>query len=102
MPILPAVWYALHLPSTRFDTVDIPYMSAIRDQLREKRRHLIFPVPACAVQNPMMLAGLTRLGEPMLIISDDDNFTAATAASRDGGFALPPVRVRDLNAAMLK
>ena len=102
VPILPAVWYALHLPSTRFDTVDIPYMSAIRDQLREKRRHLIFPVPAYAIQNPMMLAGLTRLGEPMLIISDDDNFTAATAASRDGGFALPPVRVRDLNAAMLK
>lgn len=24
VPILPAVWYALHLPSTRFDTVDIP------------------------------------------------------------------------------
>lgn len=100
--VLPAVWYALHLPSTRFDTVDIPYMSAIRDQLREKRRHLIFPVPAYAIQNPMTLAALTRHGEPMLIISDDDHFSAATAASRDGGFALPPVRVSDLNARMLK
>jgi hypothetical protein len=101
VPILPAIWYALHLPSTRFDTVDIPVMVGIREQLREKRRHLILPVPAYALQHPLMLSALTQHGEPMLIISDDDGFDAARAASQDGGFVLPPVRVSDLNEALL-
>lgn len=102
VPILPAIWYALHLPATRFDTVDIPFMVGIREQLREKRRHLIFPVAAHALQNPLMLAALTQHGEPMLIISDDDGFEAAKAASRDGEFVLPTVRVSDLNETMLR
>ncbi|KJL23479.1 CHAT domain protein [Microbacterium oxydans] len=102
VPILPAIWYALHLPSTRTDAVDIPVMVGIREQLREKRRHLILPVSASALQHPLMLAALTQHGEPMLIISADDGFEAATAASRDGRFVLPPVRVSDLNKGSLR
>jgi hypothetical protein len=102
VPILPAIWYALHLPSTRIDAVDIPVMVGIREQLREKRRHLILPVAADALQHPLMLAALTQYGEPMLIISDDDSFEAATAASRNGRFVLPPVRVSDLNEDTLQ
>ena len=102
VPILPAIWYALHLPSTRIDTVDIPVMVGIREQLREKRRHLVLPVAAYALRHPLMLAALVQYGEPMLIISDDDGFEAASAASRDGGFVLPPVRVSDLNEDTLR
>jgi hypothetical protein len=102
VPILPAIWYALHLPATRFDTVDIPFMVGIQEQLREKRRHLILPVAPYALERPLTLAGLTQHGEPMLILSDDDCFGTATAASRAGGFVLPPVRVSDLNETMLR
>lgn len=102
VPILPAVWYALHLPATRIDAVDVPVMTGIREQLQEKRRHLILPVPAFTLEHPLMLAALTQHGEPMLIISDDDNFDAAASASRDGRFVLPPVRVRDLNETLLR
>lgn len=102
VPILPAIWYALHLPSTRIDTVDSPVMVGIREQLREKRRHLVLPVAAYALRHPLMLEALVQYGEPMLIISDDDGFEAATAASRVGGFVLPPVRVGDLNEDTLR
>ena len=77
VPILPAIWYALHLPSTRIDTVDSPVMVGIREQLREKRRHLVLPVAAYALRHPLMLEALVQYGEPMLIISDDDGFEAA-------------------------
>lgn len=79
-PILPAIWYGLHLPSTRFDAFDLPLIG-IREALREKRRHLIFTVPAYVLEHPFMLAALIHQEEPTLILSDDDSFEAATVAS---------------------
>lgn len=101
VPILPAIWYALHLPSTRFDTLDIPLLD-IQQSLTEKRRPLILPVPAYILEHPRTLEALARHGEPMLILSDDDSFDAAAVASREAGFVLPPVRVSNLDETQLR
>lgn len=101
VPVLPAIWYALHLPATRFDVLDLPPMG-IRESLREKRRHLVLPVPAYTLQHPLMLAALGQLGELTLMISDDKSFDAASSASEKAHFVLPATRVRDLSEATLQ
>lgn len=101
VPILPAIWYALHLPATRFDVLDMP-LQGIRESLHEKRRHLILPVPAYVVQHPVLLRALSRLGELTLMISDDESFEIASKASRETHFVLPAIRVSDLSATTLQ
>lgn len=100
-PILPAVWYALHLPATRFDLIEIP-ADQVRDILLEKRKHFILPVPAKVLQDDIFMNSLVLRHDPILIFSDDKNFEAAKVASEKFGFAIPPARIRDLNAAMLQ
>ncbi|WMY79410.1 CHAT domain-containing protein [Citricoccus sp. I39-566] len=101
VPILPAVWYSLHLPATRFEMLDIP-MVGIRESFREKRRHLILLVPSYVLGNQAFLSAVAREGEPILILSDDEHFEEAVAASKKADFALPPVRVSDLNEETLR
>lgn len=101
VPILPAVWYALHLPATRFDVLDLP-LAGIRDSLQEKRRHTILLIAPDVLQDQAFLSILGRVGEPMLILSADEHFAVASVASLEAGFVLPPVRVSDLNEELLR
>lgn len=101
IPILPAIWYALHLPKTRFDTLDLP-LAGIRESMKEKRRHLILPVAPDILEDPDFLATVTGYGEPMLIICSDEHLSAASAITRAAGFVLPPVGVHELSENSLK
>lgn len=101
IPILPAIWYALHLPSTRFDLLEFP-VTHIRDILFEKRKHFIFPIPGRTLYDDGFMDSLILQNDPVLILSDDKNFEAAKIASEKFRFALPPVRVMDLNAELLQ
>ena len=101
VPILPAIWYALHLPKTRFDVLDLPYLG-IRESLSERRRHQILLVPAALLQDRALLEAIARDGEPMLILCTDENLDAAVAASTAMGSALPPVSVTELTQGTLE
>lgn len=101
LPILPAIWYALHLPKTRFDVLDLPCLD-IRESLSERRRHQILLVPASLLHDRALLEAMARDGEPMLILCTDENLDEAMAASTAVGFALPPVSVTGLTQGALE
>ncbi|MEG2714080.1 MAG: CHAT domain-containing protein [Glutamicibacter sp.] len=101
LPILPAIWYALHLPSTRFDLLEVS-VTYTHDIFFEKRKHFIIPIPAKALQENTFIDNLVLQNDPILILSDDKHFETAKIASEKFGFALPPVRVKDLNTALLQ
>ncbi|WP_176883644.1 CHAT domain-containing protein [Nocardioides sp. YR527] len=100
MPVLPAIWYALHLPKTRFDVVDMP-PRWIRESLSESRRHNILLVQREAHEDPLFPAWL-GFGEPTLVLCADDDLRDAEAMSAAGGFALPPASVSSLSQETLE
>lgn len=101
LPVLPAIWYALHLPKTRFEVLDLPAL-AIRESLREKRRHQILLVPAESLHDHVLLRALVRDGEPMLILCTNAQLDAAKMASTAAGFVLPPITTTGLSQETLE
>lgn len=95
MPILPAIWYALHLPKTRFEVLD-PALSAISKSVQERRRHQILLAPESLLHDHDMLASIGRFGEPMLILCTDAQLDVARTASKATGFVLPPISTTEL------
>jgi hypothetical protein len=99
-PALPAIWYALHLPKTRFEVLDLS-LSALRDSLTESRRHQVLLMAPAHLADPQLLAWLTTIGEPTLVLCPDDQFRTALAATEAGGFVLPPTRISDFSQSRL-
>lgn len=101
VPILPAIWYALHLPKIRYEMLALSPGLA-RRLSQQSRRHEILLLAADQLKDIRRLAEFIRLvGDPTLILCLDEHLDIAKVASSAAGFALPPTRVSDLSEASL-
>jgi hypothetical protein len=97
---LPAIWYAMHLPKTLWDTIDLP-LPAVRDYVSQQRPHGIALVPASFLKNNSFMTALLRGYEPVLIICSDDAMQDAIEVAGSNGFVLPPITFSELNQSGL-
>jgi len=89
VPALPALWYALHLPKTPWDTVDLP-LRAIRDYVGEHRAHHIALIPASGLRSHRLMQALIAGHEPAIILCPSSEMHLARAATDSYGFIRPP------------
>jgi hypothetical protein len=89
LPALPALWYAMHLPKTQFEVIDME-LPAIRANASESRRHDLVLMPASFLTEPTKTDPLCRRGEPVIILCPAKHLDAAKTASSHGGFLLEP------------
>lgn len=100
LPALPALWYAMHLPKTRFEVVDME-LPAIRANASESRRHELLLMPARLLKEPTIVDMLCRHGEPAIILCPAQHLEAARAVSSHVGFVLEPAPVDSFSQASL-
>lgn len=100
LPALPALWYAMHLPKTRFEVVDMP-LPAIRANVAESRTHDIRLVPVSLLQEPSFLRLLRRYTAPTIILCPTEHREAAQAASDQLECVLEPATFDSFSQASL-
>ncbi|MBB1496436.1 CHAT domain-containing protein [Propioniciclava sp. MC1595] len=97
---LPALWYAMHLPKTRFEVIDMP-LRAIRANVSESRAHRILLMPAGLLHEPTALRLMGRHGEPTIVLCPGEHLEAAKAASQQLGCVLEPATFGSLSQESL-
>jgi hypothetical protein len=90
LPALPGVWYSMHLPKSRFETLDLP-LSGVQEQVAGTRSHMIALIPDDLLGKPRLMQRLVAPFEPILVIAPRKSLSAAQSASQSCGFVLPPV-----------
>jgi hypothetical protein len=89
LPALPALWYAMHLPKTRFEVVDMG-LPAIKANASESRKHEILLMPARLLDDPTIVDQVCRHGEPTIVLCPTKYLEAARAVTLHVGFVLEP------------
>ncbi|WP_282852738.1 CHAT domain-containing protein [Gulosibacter sediminis] len=100
LPALPGIWYAMHLPKSRFETVDLP-LEGVRDQTNGSRSHAIALIPEDLLKNLDLMERLVAPYEPALIIASSASLRLAQEVHATFRFLLPPVDFEDLNQSLL-
>lgn len=98
-PSLVGIRYALHLPKTRFETLDLPY-AGIQDTLNDSRKSVVYLVPVQFLTHEHF-PQVTSMYERALIICPTDALSIAHEVSRDLGFTMPPTSLDALSQKSL-
>ena len=101
LPILPGIWYAMHLPKNRFETLDLPLRGVQAGDIRHNKSHNIVLVPDQLLRDIDFLRLLIGPHEPALIIATDRAMADAALAAAKLDFSLPPVTVNQLDQDLL-
>lgn len=102
VPALPALWYCLHLPKTRFETLDMPLeavSAATRDG--EGRSHRVFLAPTSFLEHVDLLRGIVGEFDLALLIAPDGLIDRARAVSRELDATLGATNYSALNQSSL-
>jgi hypothetical protein len=82
-PALIGIWYAMHLPKNRFETLDLP-LGAIQSAADGvPRSHLIALVPRKLLANAALMRQLVAPHEPVLLIAPPEDMLTARKVSTD-------------------
>lgn len=100
VPALPALWYAMHLPRHRWDTLDLP-LQAIRDYLNESLPHALTLIPTALLHDSDAMDTLVRGYEPILILCPQGDLADAETVAAACGFVIPPVSFASLSQETL-
>lgn len=100
LPALPGIWYAMHLPKSRFETLDLPF-KGVQDQVAGARSHAIALIPDDLLGKPRLMQRLAAPYQPTLIITSDESLSTAQSVSELCGFLLPPVTLDQLDQELL-
>lgn len=100
LPALPGIWYALHLPKTRYEVLDLP-LRAIMEYTSENRKHHIRLAPVALLDHPELLRFIVFGEEPATIICPEDTLERAAAVSNEFEFVLPPIALSRLSQKTL-
>lgn len=92
---LPALWYALHLPRTRWDTIDLS-ISAIRGYLSQQAPAAVVLVPVGLMDEPRLFRALREHFEPIMILCPDTDRAKAYRATAQFKLPVPPLSYLDL------
>lgn len=79
VPVLPAIWYCLHLPRTRFDLIKL-HAKGLKESQRLHLPHRLVLVP---VPYPPALPPILNNGLPKILIVQDDLLDSALALARE-------------------
>ncbi|ROS53896.1 CHAT domain-containing protein [Frigoribacterium sp. PhB118] len=101
LPVLPGIWYAMHLPKNRFETLDLPLRGVQAGDSRYSKSHNIALVPDQLLRDVDFLRRLIGPHEPALIIATDRAMADAALAAASLDFSLPPVSVDEIDQALL-
>jgi hypothetical protein len=102
LPALVGIWYAMHLPKNRFETLDIP-LAGVHDQVNgvPPRSHSIALVPDTLLDKTDLMRRLVTPYEPALIIAAADRIEVAERVSSELNFTVPPARFDQLDQSSL-
>ncbi|MFV9423255.1 CHAT domain-containing protein [Microbacterium sp. S1037] len=100
LPALVGIRYALHLPKTRFETLDLP-LAAIQETRATAAKHLILLAPTELLAIDDHLAALAQLYDLVLTICPPEALTVAQEAHSKFTFTLPPVAFDQISQASL-
>lgn len=100
LPALAGIWYAMHLPKSRFETLDLPF-KGVQDQVTTTRSHAIALIPDDLLGKPRLMKRLVAPFEPTLIVASRESLSTAQSASKACGFTLPPVALDELDQDLL-
>lgn len=96
LPVLPGIWYALHLPKTRYEVLDLS-LRAITEYTSENRKHHIRLAPVSLLDRPELMRFIVFGEEPITIICPEDTLEQAAAVSDEFEFVLPPIALSQLS-----
>lgn len=100
-PALAGIWYAMHLPKTAFETLDLPLRATWGQATGRSRPHSIALIPDSLLKNGGLLKELVAPYESALIICTADRLNEAADASRSLGFILDPIHFEELGQELL-
>ena len=101
LPALVGIWYAIHLPKNRFETLDMP-LAGVQDQISGfPRSHSIALIPDALLDESDLMKRLVAPYQPALIIATADRLEVAKSVSDRLNFVLPPARFDALGQASL-
>jgi len=101
LPALAGIWYAMHLPKTRFETLDTPLLGVQYQVNGFPRSHSIALVPDALLEKTDLMRRLIAPYEPALMIASADRIDAAARISDELHFTLPPARLDVLDQVTL-
>ncbi len=100
LPALIGIRYALHLPKTRFDTLDLP-LRAIDAAQDDPRKIRVLLAPTDYLKREEHLTALSSVYDLILVICPPASHAVAREASRKHGFTLPAVTFDELSQETL-
>ncbi|QZQ56208.1 CHAT domain-containing protein [Curtobacterium sp. TC1] len=100
-PALRGIWYALHLPKTRFETLDLSLGAIQAGPVGTPHPHTIALIPDTLLQKLDLMRVLASAYDPTLIIADAAAMPAAAAASATIGATLSPITFGATNQVLL-
>lgn len=97
IPVVPALWYCLHLPRTHYNLRSVPIHAIKTSQNWELAQNiLLLPVPY-----PKGIHSIINPYNPSIVIYSDDIFDAARAFCRDVPVLLDMAPLSSLNSQLL-
>ena len=102
LPALAGIWYAMHLPKSRFETLNLASFKAVQNvATRFPRPHSIALIPDVLLESPALMRQLVEPYEPTLIIAPPERFDTAHRVSSALDFTLAPVSLDGLDQWVL-
>lgn len=100
LPALIGIRYAMHLPKTRFETLDLP-LAYIQETQQDSPKVSILLAPTELLALDDRLEALAQLYDLAIIICSPEGLGLAREASRKFSFTLPPVTFDQLSQSSL-